>query len=245
MSLIVVVLTIAALWGCGSIAPSLDESQADANSSSGVFVGGTNCRQDTHCEQDCREAFVGNSQLVDRCQNQKVSEVKVIKEVMKLIKNGAWASIKEDKAEIALEFDRKLWLDYVDVNKEKAKNFLAWVAEHPRIAKLLDTDGEALERAFMGIVLLGSKTERIFAGMQTDVNKDKRQTFFEMAVLNDNDDAFKSAHRLLADTCEKRQVCVRRVYCSIYKDLIFARINTLDLVEDVANSNSVSIAICN
>ncbi len=238
-----IIFLLGILWGCSSPQSSVAPEETEQEDS-GVFGVQTICHRDEGCTASCHELFVGDSDHANKCMDQTVGDVRALKVVLAAMEKGSWSSIKPDQLERALNFDSDLWLPYVDINKPWSRAFLKRVAEEPKIAELLD-DNEVLRRAFMSLVLLGSQDDQILGGMREYVDTDENQTFLGVAALNKNDKAFEEGHRLLSDVCQKRQLCIQRVYCAIYEDIVFTRLNDLSLSDEVTDSGRVSVAICN
>lgn len=237
------IFLLSVLWGCSTPQSSTDLEGA-RQEDSGIFAIETICDRDDRCVASCRELFVADSNRADKCMSQTVGNVRALKIVVTAMDRGSWSSIKPDQLRRALEFDSDLWLPYVSVNKSHNREFLKLVAEQPEVAELID-DNEILRQAFMSLVLLGSPDDKILEGMQKYVDEDENQTFFGVAALSNNNKAFEEGHRLLSDVCQKRKLCVQRVYCAIYEDIVFTRLNDLNLADEVTDSSRISISICN
>ena len=243
MDMIRFIFLFVILCGCSSPQSSTDLERS-RQGDSGVFAVQTICNQDDRCVIDCRELFVGDSDHASKCMKQTVGDVRVLKTVIALMEKGSWSSVKPDQLERALEFDSDLWLPYVSANKSHNREFLKFIAEEPQAAELID-DNEILRQAFMSLVLLGSPDDKVLDGMQRYVDEDDNQTFFGVAALNKNNEAFEEGHRLLSDVCQQRKLCLQRVYCGIYEDIVFARLNELNLSDEVTDGEHISVSICN
>ena len=197
-----------------------------------IFGGESICKDNPSCVDNCQELFARSSSLADRCGELSVRDVRNMKRIVLAMERGQWDSIEVDELEVIVDFDIGFWLEHVGISKESARNMLVWVAEETEIAELLDDEGEVLKRAFEEI---GEAYEdnAVIEGMKDRIDRIDNRNFFELAAINDNEDAFTNAHHLLKEECDEDRVCMKGVYCSSCADIIFGQLNRLDLGDDV------------
>ena len=208
-----------------------DDEVGEADKFGGVTT--LECSSSQRCRGYCDKWFTTNSSLLDKCFEQESDDITKLNATILSMEKGSWDSIKTENLHILTKFDEDLWPKYASVNnKPSLREMLIWVAENEEIADLLDEDNEVLKNAF---TILGAPThedEAMFEGMKQDVDVDRRRTFFEVSVFNNNNEAFKAAHALLKEECNDRRTCVKKVYCDIDVDSVFGRLNELELGED-------------
>ena len=65
------------------------------------------------------------------------------------------------------------------------------------------------------------------------MDENKQQNFFQAAVLNKNDSAFKAGHTLLKAECKSQKSCIKSFYCATDEDIVFGKLNSLGLGAEV------------
>ena len=214
-----------------SCSSSSSNSENELDQFEKTFGRISKCSENPGCKSDCRRLFIKDSSLVERCSSRSITDVRYMKKIVLAMERGQWSSIQASELEVVFEFNRDLWLDHAAISKNSSREMLVWVAEEEEIAELLDDDGRVLKTAFKEV---GSSygDNSVIEGMKDRVDLTDNRNFFEIAAVNDNNDAFKNAHNLLKKECDEERVCIKQVYCSSCADIIFGRLNELDLGED-------------
>ncbi len=186
----------------------------------------------SRCVALCDELFSADASLLSRCLEQDSANVDQINSTYRAMDRGNWEAIKPESLKTLIEFDDDIWPEFARVNdKLSARDMLFWVAEEKEVSALLDDDNIVLKNAFS--VLGAPVHEAVLEGMTKNVDEDNDRVFFQVSVINNNEDAFKSAHELLKEECDERTVCIKQVYCDINEDIVFGKLNELGLGQEV------------
>ena len=191
------------------------------------------CSDNQRCRNYCGALFSHDVSLRDKCADQALGDVSKINSAISAMDSGHWSSIKREHLHILIEFDKSIWLEYASINnKVSAQSMLLWIAQEEEIANLLG-EGEGQEVLKNAFAVLGAPAydDAVLKGMKMFVDLDKDQGFFEVSVLKGNDNAFQEAHELLKKECGSR-VCVKNIYCEIDQDVVFGKLNQLELAQD-------------
>ncbi len=157
--------------------------------------------------------------------------VRKVKGTVRALKRGNFNSIKASDLEQLMDLDKNLLVHGARVSKENSKNLLEWVAEDTEIAALLDPEGEVLRAAFEE--LAPAYGERAFIeGVKQNISRQGYKSFFEVAAVHDNEEAFKKAHEVIKNYCGETTTCIKEAYCASCADIIFGYLNKLDLGKD-------------
>ena len=204
------------------------------------------CTEDSRCKEQCKKLFSLETDLLNKCLKQDVADVSQLNVVVSAMDKGNWNSIKPEPLKILVDFDEDIWVKYADVNIARAKEMLVWVAKNEEIANHLGDEQAPLKAAFASVGGERFREDiRVIEGMKAEVEVNKRRTFFEESVHNQNDTAFEAAHALLKRECNESKACIQKVYCDIGESLVFGKLNTLDLGGDaVASGNELHQSDC-
>ena len=229
---------------CGLFSDSTGDDEDPDDKNGPNLETSVECSDSARCKQQCNKLFTTDASLLDKCLDQKSSDVSQINAAFSPMEKANWDSIKAISLDVLVDFDKNIWPKYAGINRVKAREMLLWVAKNDDIADLLDEDHNILRNAFS---TLGSTSydEKVQTGMTEDVDLEENRTFFEVSIHNNNDKAFKAAHELLKEECgENDRFCVREVYCSIENDLVFGTLNRLELGEDADSDGTLNRSDC-
>ena len=203
------------------------------------------CSANNRCPALCKKMFNGEPDRLDKCLTLQSSDVGEINAVYSSMEKGSWSTIKPAYMKVLVEFDDELWPEFAKVNEKAfARNMLLWVAKQKEAAELLDEgesgdDGDSegsliLKNAFSVLGLPAHKDKVVIEGMKQYVDDSKnKQNFFQVSAFNKNDEAFKAGYTLLKAECEGRASCMKKFYCDIDEDIVFGRLNSLDLGSEI------------
>ena len=213
---------------CGFLGEdSNNEDSKDVNS---TINTSTLCSDSSRCQVFCNKLFKIDPILLEQCLDAESDDVANINAAISSMKKGNWNSINDNHLSSLIDFDASIWPYYAGVNdKILAQDMLLWVAKSQEIAKLLDEDHKVLRKAFSVLGASAIESELVFEGMKKDVDRSKLQSFFEVSVLENNDIAFKAAHKLLKEDCDDVHFCIKRVYCDVNQTIVFGKLNELNL----------------
>ena len=224
------------------ISSSTDNNKGDTSPS--LLDSVVDCEESDLCKQQCNKLFSIDVLLLNKCLDQKSNIVSKMNSVFPPMQKGNWKSIKADSLKALIDFDDDIWPKYAGVNTTQSREMLLWVAKNKDIARLLDDDHKILGNAFR-VLGFASYDKKVQEGMNKDVDLDNQHTFFEVSVHSENDSAFKAAHELLRKECgENNKPCVKKVYCNIGRDLVFGKLNNLDLGEDADPDGTLNRVDC-
>ena len=213
-----------------------DDSKEEGSEGEIKFVD-AECTEDPRCEERCKKLFSLETDLLNKCLEQDSADVNQLNIVVSAMDKGNWNSIKPEPLKILVDFDEDIWVKYVGVNIARTKEMLVWVAKNEEIANHLGDEQAPLKVAFASVG--GERFHediRVIEGMKAEVEGNTGRTFFEESVHNQNDTAFKAAHRLLKRECDERKTCIKKVYCDIGESVVFGKLNNLDLGGDAVGS---------
>ncbi len=202
------------------------------------------CSDSARCKQQCNKLFTTDASLLEKCLDQKSSDISQINAAFAPMEKANWEAVKALPLAFLVDFDEDIWPKYAGINRVKAREMLLWVAKNDDIADLLDEDHNVLRNAFSA---LGSSSydKKVQAGMIEDVDLEENHTFFEVSVHNNNDKAFRAAHELLKEECgENDKLCVKKVYCDIGHDPVFGTLKRLELGEDADSDGTLNRDDC-
>lgn len=197
------------------------------------------CTEDSRCKEQCKKLFSLETDLLNKCLKQDSADVSQLNVVISAMDKGNWNSIKPDPLKIIVDFDEDIWVKYAGVNIARAKEMLVWVAKEEEIANHLGDEQAPLKAAFASVGGERFREDiRVIEGMKAEVEINKKRTFFEESVHNQNDTAFEAAHELLKRECDESKACIQKLYCDIGESVVFGKLNTLDLGSDVADTGN-------
>ena len=183
------------------------------------------------CQQDCRTIF-SNADELDQCTRLSDSTVRQVERAVNNMSRGLWKPITEDQISHISNISYSPWLKYADGSTESAENMLIWLAENEEIPYYLDEEGEILKT-----VLASLSSFSFDRGVKDALSKDieEGKTFLEMTAWNKNDEGFRRIHKVILETCENNEICIRQTYCQNNSDIVPDTVNKMELNLDFQN----------
>ena len=80
--------------------------------------------------------------------------------------------------------------------------------------------------------------------MKANIDTENNRGFFESAAFNKRDKAIEIAHELAKTECDSNKFCLLKFYCAIHYPLLFDRLNTLELAEDIEEDGRLLAKEC-
>ena len=198
------------------------------------------CSESNRCNTFCKKMFSAELDRLEKCLKFKSSGVGDIHTAYSSMERGRWSAIKAEYMQVLTEFDDQIWPEFAQrKNKISAREMLLWVAKQKEVALLLDKGDEEegskiLKNAFSVLGEPAEKDKAVIKGMEKKVETAKNQNFFQTAVMNKNDEAFKAGHTLLTAECKSQKSCIKSFYCDTDEDIVFGKLNTLGLGKEIS-----------
>ncbi len=199
------------------------------------------CSESSRCNTLCKKMFSAEADRLEKCLKLKSSDVGELYTAYSSMERGNWSVIKAEYMQVLTDFDEDIWPEFAKRNdKVSAREMLLWVAKGKDVATLLDNEDDdeeegskILKRAFAVLGAPAEKDKVVIEGMKKNVDTTKQQNFFQVSVLNKNDDAFQAGHTLLKAECKNQKSCIKSFYCATDEDIVFGKLNSLGLGAEV------------
>ena len=221
-----------------SCLPNPSEEESDRATLTSGANGGV-CSVSTACQKTCKKIFETSANLYEKCLEETTDDVSDLNKVISAMEKGNWKSIKGGSLKVLMDFDKDIWPKYAGIrDKATIEEMLLWVAENEDIATHLDEKHQVLKRAFTVLGAPAGADTVVREGMEKDVDKKEKLSFFEVSAFENNKPAFEGAHQLLKEECEEELFCIEKFYCKLNKTLVFGKLNNYGLAEDAKKSGS-------